>query len=172
MLVCAVPLKKLLIGYIGKHNHGTEETYLHFLHIVYKIARRPTVINTLVIVVFRNTMCFSCSTNISSQSGGSVGSQNVNCFSNSPFPSGAGSVNAFTLLFELPDGLTNLYSSITAELSIMLSIMRTLNMHIITSVSIASNPSIADMNSKMHHLSAYCMNLLKSFCAFWNAFSS
>ena len=146
LLACAVPLKKLLSGYIGKHTHGIEDTYLHFLHIMFRTASRPMVINTPVIVLLRKTMYFSCSTNISSQSGGSVGSQNVNCFSNSPFQSGAGNVNAFTPLFELVDRLTNLYSSITAELSIMLSRMCALNMHIITSVSIASNPSIADAN--------------------------
>ena len=70
MSVHAVPLKKLLAGYIGKHTRTMEDTYLHFLHIVYRIASKPTAISTLVIVVFRNTMCFSCSTNDSSQSGG------------------------------------------------------------------------------------------------------
>ena len=166
------PLRSYLLGISGSILVVLRIHICTYLHTVYRIVSRPTVINTPVIIVLRKTMCFSCSTNVSSQSGGSVGSRNVNYFSNSPFQSGAGSVNAFTLLFELADGLTNLYSSITAELSIMLSRIHALNMHIITSVSIASNPSIADTNSKMCHLSAYCMNLLKSFCSFWKAFLS
>ena len=72
MSVRAVPLKKLLTGYIGKHTRGMEDTYLHFLQIVYRISSKPTIISTAVIVVFRNTICFSCSTYDSSQSGGSV----------------------------------------------------------------------------------------------------
>ena len=60
MSVRVVPLKKLLTGYIGKHTLGMEDTYLHFLQIVYMIASKPTIISTPVIVVFRNTMCFSC----------------------------------------------------------------------------------------------------------------
>ena len=130
MSVHAVALRKLLIGYIGKHTCGNDDTYLHFLQIVYMIASSPTVINAAVTVVLRKTICFSCLTNISSQSCNNVGGQNVNSFSKTPFLSGAGSVNAFTPLFGLVVGFTNLYSSITAELKMLLSRMRALNMHI------------------------------------------
>ena len=118
--VLAIPLRKLLIEYIGKHNLSKEETYRHFLQNVHNIARSPTAINIAVIIVFRKTICFSCSRNVSSQFGGKVGGQNVNSlqFYNSE------RVNAFTLLFEFVVGLTNLYSSITAELKMMLSRMQ------------------------------------------------
>ena len=52
MLVRAVPLKKLLTGYIGKHTCGMENTILHFLQIVYRIASKPTIISTAVIVLY------------------------------------------------------------------------------------------------------------------------
>ena len=127
MSVLAVPHKKLLTGYMGKHTRGSEDTYRHFLQIVYKIAESPTAIKIAIIIVFRKTTCFSCATNISSQLGGSVGGLYLNSLKLSPFLNG-GKVNAFTPLFEFPAGLTNLYSSITAELRIILSKIRALNM--------------------------------------------
>ena len=80
MSVLAVPRKKLLTGYMGKHTCGSEDTYLHFLKTVYRTAQSPTVIKIAVMIVFRKTMCFSCAKNISSQLGGSVGGLNVNSF--------------------------------------------------------------------------------------------
>ena len=44
MSVLHVPHRKLLTGYMGKHTPGSEDTYLHFLKTVYRIAKSPTVI--------------------------------------------------------------------------------------------------------------------------------
>ena len=65
--VHAVPLRKLLTGYIGKHTRDMEDTYLHFLQTVCRMASMPTIMSTPVIVLFKNTMCFCCATNDSSQ---------------------------------------------------------------------------------------------------------
>ena len=54
-----VPRRKLLPGYMGKHTHGSEDTYLHFLKIVYRIAKSPMAIKIAVMMVFRKTTCFS-----------------------------------------------------------------------------------------------------------------
>ena len=58
MSVHAVPLRKILIEYIGKYTIGNDNTYQHFLQIVYMTASSPTTINTAVIVMFRKTICF------------------------------------------------------------------------------------------------------------------
>ena len=80
MSVLGVPLRKLLIRYMGKHTLSKDETYLHFLQIVYSTDKIPTVINIAMITVFKNTICFSCSMKVSSQFGGKVGSLKVNSF--------------------------------------------------------------------------------------------
>ena len=36
--VCAVPRSIVLYGYKGKYTRGSDETYLHFLKMVYKMA--------------------------------------------------------------------------------------------------------------------------------------
>ena len=109
------PQISLFTSYNLLHN---DETYRHFLHSVYNTASKPTVIRIPVIIVFRNIICFSCSTYASSQFGGNVGGLYVK-----PIPlCNGGNVNTLTppiLLF----GVTILYSSITAELRIMLSKM-------------------------------------------------
>ena len=97
-----------------------------------------------VINVFRNITCFSCSTYASSQFGGKVGGLYVK-----PIPlRNGGKVKALTppiLLF----GATNLYSSITVKLRIMLSKIPALKMHIRIMHIIASSPNIADINSRI-----------------------
>ena len=80
MSVLAVPRKKLLTGYMGKHTHGSEDTYRHFLKTVYRTAKSPMMIKMAIMIVFRKTTCFSCATNISSQLGGNVGGLNINSF--------------------------------------------------------------------------------------------
>ena len=80
MSVLAVPRKKLLTGYMGKHTHGSEDMYRHFLKTVYRTAKSLTAIKMAVMMVFKKTTCFSYTTNISSQLGGSVGGLNVNSF--------------------------------------------------------------------------------------------
>ena len=55
MSVLDVPHRKLLTGYMGKHTHGSEDTYLHFLKTVYRIAKSPTAIKIAVMMVFRET---------------------------------------------------------------------------------------------------------------------
>ena len=151
MSVLAVPHEKFLTGYMGKYTHGNEDTYQHFLQIVYKIAKSPKAIKIAVIIIFRKTTCFSCATNVSSQLGGSVGGLYLNSFKLSPFLNG-GRVNAFTPLFEFPAGLTNLYSSITAKLRIILSKIWALNMQIVTKISMATKPKIGDTNSSICHV--------------------
>ena len=64
------------------------------------------------------------------------------------------------------DGFTNLYSSITADPKIILSIMREQNMHITISATSAIIPKIEDTNSSLHQPSALLMNRLNLLCAF------
>ena len=59
MSVLDVPRRKLLTGYMGKYTRGSEDTYLHFLKTVYRIAKSLTVIKIAVMMVFRKTTCFS-----------------------------------------------------------------------------------------------------------------
>ena len=64
------------------------------------------------------------------------------------------------------DGLTNLYSSITAEPKIMLSTIREWNMEITINTTSAIIPRIEETNSNFLHPSALLINRLNSLCAF------
>ena len=64
------------------------------------------------------------------------------------------------------DGLTNLYSSITAEPKIMLSTICEWNMEIKIKATSAIIPRIEDTNSNFLHPSALLINHLNSLCAF------
>ena len=64
------------------------------------------------------------------------------------------------------DGLTNLYSSITAEPKIMLSTIREWNMEITIKATSAIIPRIEDINSNFLHPSALLINRLNSLCTF------
>ena len=158
MSILAVTLRKLLTGYIGKQTLGKDDTYLHFLHSMYRMAKRPTVIKKLVITVFKNNICCSCSTNVSSQFRGNVGGLYVNPL---PFLNG-GSVNALTPPV-FPFGVTNLYSSITAKLRIILSSIRAQKIQMIIKHIIAARPKSAEINSKIRHFSTFFMNIVNSF---------
>ena len=112
----AVPQSIVLNGYKGKHTLGSDDTYLHFFKIVYAIARIAIIIRITVIqaLILAAIFCWP-SAPLSPQSGGKVGGLKLN-----PSGYGGGNVNAVTLV----DGFTNLYSSITADPKIMLSIIR------------------------------------------------
>ena len=47
--VRAVPWSIVLNGYKGKHTLGNEDTYLHFLNIVYRIAKNVIVMRNVII---------------------------------------------------------------------------------------------------------------------------
>ena len=68
-------------------------------------------------------------------------------------PSGyaSGSVNALTVA----EGLTNLYSSITADPKMILSIIREQNMHITIRDMSATRPKMEDTNLSFRHPSAF-----------------
>ena len=77
--VRAVPWSIVLNQYKGKHTLGSDDTYLHFLKIVYKMAKsaiitRMVVIQALILVAI---FCFP-SAPLSPQSGGKVGSWKLN----------------------------------------------------------------------------------------------
>ena len=109
----AVPRSIVLNGYKSKHTRGNEDMYLHFLNIVYTIAKRANIMRNVLIQTLSCAaiFCFP-SAPLSPQFCGKVGGWKL-------ILSGyiAGKVNTFTLI----DGFTNLYSSITAEPRIMLS---------------------------------------------------
>ena len=58
--VRAVPQSIVLNGYKGKHTLGNEDTYLHFLNIVYRIAKSVIMIKNVVIqaVIWAVSFCF------------------------------------------------------------------------------------------------------------------
>ena len=58
-----------------------------------------------------------------------------------------GSVNALNVV----EGLTNLYSSITADLKMILSMIRKQNMAITIRDTSATRPKMEDINSSFHH---------------------
>ena len=73
--VYAVPRSIVLNGYKGKHTHGNEDIYLHFLNTVYTIAKRANIMRNVVIQTLScaTIFCFP-STPLSPQSCGKVGS--------------------------------------------------------------------------------------------------
>ena len=106
---------------------------------------------------------------LSPQSGGRVGGLNTK-----PSRYAGGKVNALTVV----EGFTNLYSSITADPKMILSIIRERNMHIMIRDMSATKPRMEDTNLNFHHPSAFLMNFLNLFWAFlycislWYASSS
>ena len=83
---------------------------------------------------------------LSPQSGGRVGGLNMK-----PSRYASGNVNALTVV----EGLTNLYSSITADPKRILSIIHKKNMHITIRDMSATRPKMEDTNLSFHHSSAF-----------------
>ena len=77
--VRAVPRSIVLNGYKGKHTLGSDETYLHFLKMVYKMAKRAIITRMVVIqaLIWAAIFCFP-SAPLSPQSGSKVGSWKLN----------------------------------------------------------------------------------------------
>ena len=73
--VRAVPQSIVLNGYKGKHTLGSDDTYLNFLNIVYRMAKSVIMMRNIVIqaVIWVAIFCFP-STPLSLQFCGSVGS--------------------------------------------------------------------------------------------------
>ena len=84
-------------------------------------------------------------------------------------PSGyaGGSVNAFAE----DDGFTNLYSSITADPRIILSMIHDRKIVIAIRAISAIKPKMEDTNSSFRHPSAFLINFQNSFWAFWYCIS-
>ena len=70
----AVPRSIVLNRYKGKHTLGNEDIYLHFLNIVYRIAKSASMIKNIVIqaVIWAASFCFP-SAPLSPQFCGGVG---------------------------------------------------------------------------------------------------
>ena len=77
--VCAVPQSIVLNGYKGKHTLGSDDTYLHILNTVYRMAKSVIMMRNVVIqaVIWVAIFCFP-SAPLSPQFCGSVGSWKLN----------------------------------------------------------------------------------------------
>ena len=122
------------------------------------MARRVIIISIIVIQALILATIFCCpSMPLSPQSGGKVGSWKLNSLGYA-----GSSVNPLALV----DGFTNLYSSITANPNIILSIICDRNMAITINATSAIIPKMDDMNSSFRHPSACFINHLNSLWAF------
>ena len=161
MSVLAVPQSKSEKGYRGKHTHGIDDTYLHFLNIAYTMHIIVKAVRTMVMNICIVSNCLSSCVKISSQLVSMVRGRKVKgCMVRI-----SGIVNALTPHFGGAVGLMNLYSSMTTELKIILSIIFVLKIQMINSISIAIMPNRAETNSIFCQKSTYFMKYLNSFCA-------
>ena len=153
-----VPRSIVLNGYKGKHTLGSDDTYLHFLNTVYRMAKSVIIMRNVVIQAL-NWVAIFCfpSAPLSLQFCGSVVGWKLNLSGYA-----GGKVNAFTLA----DGFTNLYSSITAEPRIMLSTICERNIDMTINAMSAIIPRMEDTNSNFLHPSALLKNLLNLLYAF------
>ena len=77
----AVPQSIVLNGYKGKHTLGSDDTYLHFLKMVYKMANSAIIMRMVIIqaLIWVANFCFP-STPLSPQFSSKVGGWKLNLF--------------------------------------------------------------------------------------------
>ena len=99
----------------------------------------------IYVLILATSFCWP-SAPLSPQSGGRVGDLNTK-----PSRYAGGSVNALTMV----EGLTNLYSSITADPKMILSMIHERNMPITIRDTSATRPKMEDINSSFRHPSVF-----------------